>query len=84
MLQFRKAILPSDWRITTIFSNNAHDGQIKAAVLPKSAAVPETLNPLFQITEDVGSSDGNRYVFFINEFLSYKNYCSIALLKTML
>ena len=65
LLQFRKAILPSEWRITTILSNIANDRQNKPANSPKSAALVETLNPMFQITEDVVSIKGNRYLSFL-------------------
>ena len=55
--------MPSDWRITVILSNVANSGQIKCRPLsPKTAALAETLNPLFQITEDVKSGDAMRYV----------------------
>jgi hypothetical protein len=51
-----------------MLSNLANDVQVKSSILPKAAVFVDQLNPLFQITEDVGSNDGNKYVFLVHCF----------------
>ena len=74
VFQFRKEVLRPDWRIMTIFSNLKKEGRNKSALSPKPGGAVVCLNPVFQLREDTGPTNGTRYLFllpFISILLCY-------------